>query len=641
MIPHCESGFASFVANPPINNTKNMINRFLYLVIMLLVNDLILHAQQPSANYLTLQKKIATGWNTWNYSSMLDHVLLPEGLSMKVNLRQAGIGTPYDPNYFMNEITVDKAGMIRPIAHSVDGAYTELIIDNWYGNSLRLQSAATGSELVLLITPVKYSGNVQYFVELETGFLWNRKGSLSRKGETIVVTRGNQPITIRCTGAVLETYRPYSTPYLAVKADTVIGFYTGNKKSLSFIQETIDKAKNNWNAYAKNYGDKATAFQGIQTVLGWNTLYDAEKNRVITPVTRGWNEAWQGYVLFEWDTYFASLLFAMCNKEYAYSNAIAVTQGINKRGAVAFTQMPGNKLSDQSQPPVGSITCWMIYEKYREKWFLEEVYQGLLSWNRWWIKERNNNGFLTWGVPWNGAPKDAILESGLDNSPMYEGTFLQQVGDNWLLNIADVGLNSLYVADCQALAKIAKVLGRLNDETELLRRAQLFASKTTELWSEQDGLFLNRTIHNDKKSYRLSPTLFYPMIAGIASQEAGARMIKEHFYNPKEFYGEYILPSCAFNDTSFNNDYWRGSIWGPMNFLVYLGLKNYDKKAAAELANKSFALFDKAWKDHHYVFENIKSIKGVASKDDQFNSDPFYHWGALMGIMQFMEDKQF
>ena len=114
-------------------------------------------------------------------------------------------------------------------------------------------------------------------------------------------------------------------------------------------------------------------------------------------------------------------------------------------------------------------------------------------------------------------------------------------------------------------------------------------------------------------------------------------MLKEHFYNPNEFYSEYLLPSCAFNDVSYDNNYWRGAIWGPMNFLVYLGLRNYDQKAASELAEKSYKMFIEAWQKHGAVFENINSQKGVENRKDQLNCDPFYHWGALMGIMKFME----
>ena len=38
-----------------------------------------------------------------------------------------------------------------------------------------------------------------------------------------------------------------------------------------------------------------------------------------------------------------------------------------------------------------------IYNHYREKWFLEEVYNELLTWNRWWPKHRDVDGYLAWG----------------------------------------------------------------------------------------------------------------------------------------------------------------------------------------------------------------------------------------------------
>ena len=53
-----------------------------------------------------------------------------------------------------------------------------------------------------------------------------------------------------------------------------------------------------------------------------------------------------------------------------------------------------------------------------------------------------------------GTRAGAILESGLDNSPMYDGDDLQ-LPKSHLLEFADVGLMSLYIADCDALAEIA------------------------------------------------------------------------------------------------------------------------------------------------------------------------------------------
>jgi putative isomerase len=594
-------------------------------------------AQVPDVAYRQLQQELAQGWNTWSYHSMLSHTLLPSGLTLKVNFRNAYIGTPGDPAYCIEQAVVDKSGLVRPVAHSFDGRYTELYIDGWFGNRIRVQSATMGDDVCLLVTP-EVASPTRYFVELETGFLWNQGGHTTCKNDLITAQQGKKRWIVRSTATPEAVKQPYLSGFQIFKGDSTIAFYTGKKRSLTALQSMIAQAKNEYHQYAEKYGQHAEAFKAMQSVLGWNTLYDPEKQRVITPVTRGWNEAWQGYVLFEWDTYFAALLFGLDQKKLAYANAIAVTKGSNRFGAVPFTQMPRG-VADQSQPPVGSMVCWMLYEKYGDRWFLEAVYNELLSWNRWWIRSRNNQGFLTWGANWHSAtPANAALESGLDNAPMYETVQMQIVGENALFNIADVGLNSLYVADCQYLAKIAEVLGKNTDAAELKARATEFSEKVARLWSEEQGIYLNRYLDRPENSLRLSPTLFYPWLAGVPTEAQSKRMLAEHYFNPREFYGPQILPSCALNDPSYNNNYWRGSVWGPMNLLVYLGLKQYDPPAATELAQRSYQLYLDAWLKHHFVFENTNSNTGARDSRDQLNCDPYYHWGALMGLMQFMED---
>ena len=53
-------------------------------------------------------------------------------------------------------------------------------------------------------------------------------------------------------------------------------------------------------------------------------------------------------------------------------------------------------------------------------------------------------------------------------------------------------------------------------------------------------------------------------------------MVDEFFYNPRKFWGDWIMPSISRDDPAYADQmYWRGRIWAPMNFLVYLGLRNY------------------------------------------------------------------
>ena len=567
---------------------------------------------------------------------MLNHVLLPQGLSVKVNFRQSFIGTPGDPTFLMDQLTPDTTGLVQPIAHTFDGSYTSLIINEWKGNTIQIQSAAVNNELYILITPKKLSG-IKFQVELVAGMMWNKSGVVSKISNTLEASFENKTITIRSTKQSFDVAYPYASPYLIFKGDEEMSFYTGVEKSLEEIKAIIANAESDYHNYSKKYGELATAFEGIQSVLGWNTLYDANNKRVLSPVTRAWNEAWQGHVLFEWDTYLAALLFALDNKELAYSNAIAVTKWPNANGNIGHYQMGDGTVSLMSQPPVGSMVCWKIYDKYRDLWFLEEVYQELLTWNRWWIKNRRNGQYLTWGG-WKGANSQiAAWESGLDNSPMYDSLKMIETENAALLDLADVGLNSLYTMDCQYLAKIAKALGKEKDCKELENRAKQFSTLTQTLWNRNTGIYQNKILSEGTFSKRLSPTLFYPMIANISTADQAKMMISDHYYNEEEFYGDYIIPSSPRNDPSYDNVYWRGAIWPPMNFLVYEGLKNYDEKAAKDMAQKSYDLFLKEWTEHHAVLENINADHGVTSLKAQKMADSYYHWGALMGIMKFME----
>ena len=76
-----------------------------------------------------------------------------------------------------------------------------------------------------------------------------------------------------------------------------------------------------------------------------------------------------------------------------------------------------------------------------------------------------------------------------------------------------------------------------------------------------------------------------------------------------------------------------------MNFLVYLGLLNYDQPGARrQLAERSLALFEKEWKQNGHVHENYNAITGEG--DDVRSSDRFYHWGALLGLVSYMENNR-
>jgi neutral trehalase len=184
---------------------------------------------------------------------------------------------------------------------------------------------------------------------------------------------------------------------------------------------------------------------------------------------------------------------------------------------------------------------------------------------------------------------------------------------------------------------MAEVLGKSAEEKELRDRSARYRAKLGTLWDESSGIFLNKDLHTGKFSSRLSPTNFYPLLAKAATPAQADIMIQKHLRNPQEFWGEWVIPSIARNDPAFGDqNYWRGRIWGPMNYLVYLGLRNYDvPEVRAEFAEKSYNLFVKEWAGNGHVHENYNAVTGIG--DDVTSSDRFYHWGALLGLIEYLQ----
>jgi putative isomerase len=118
-------------------------------------------------------------------------------------------------------------------------------------------------------------------------------------------------------------------------------------------------------------------------------------------------------------------------------------------------------------------------------------------------------------------------------------------------------------------------------------------------------------------------------------------MMSEHLYNPEEFWGEWMMPSIARNDPAYKDQvYWRGRIWAPMNFLVYLAMKSHGLKAPCmALAEKSKELILKEWIPLGHIHENYNADTGEGC--DSARSDKFYHWGALLSLIALMDAGHF
>jgi hypothetical protein len=615
-----------------------------------------------SVEYAKVQARLARGWNTWDVHSVATQVLLPEGLAIRVGMKHNSteFGDAYLGDALIGRLEKG-AEVVTPGPHAWDGSYTDLTVE-WKGHKWRVESAHDGDDLALLVSPlpITTTSALTPTVVISVGLLWNRPRSVSKLDGFIVArTAGVVPIYCTCSqvnphlsdAGPVDSTVPVDGPYFSADLSGPVGINTGKvPRTLKEIEAAIEKQKAAYEKSISDAGDRGPILDAIETTLGWDTIYEPEKQRVISPVSRVWSVGWGGYVLFDWDTFFAATLASIGDKDLAYANAIEILREETPQGFVPNYARAGGWMStDRSEPPVGAITVLGLYKQFHERWFLEEIYAPLMKWNRWWAAHRDIQGYLAWGSDGENQPANldddsrgtragAILESGLDNSPMYDGATYD--AQTHVLEFADVGLMSMYIADCDALAEIANALDKAADAKELRERAAHYREKLATLWDGQAGIFLNKDLHTGRSNTRLSPTNFYPMLAHAATAEQAKTMIEKHLRNPEEFWGEWVIPSIARDDAAFHDqDYWRGRIWGPMNYLVYLGLEKTDDAAVRkEFAQKSYNLFLKEWNEKRHVHENYNGILGTG--DDVSSSDRFYHWGALLGYVQFLEQSR-
>jgi hypothetical protein len=620
------------------------------IFIFLLFFSAIKVISQTTSDYaIAVQQSLAKGWNTWDTYSQVSYTHMPEGITINLALKE------YKNAFIMrNPLLYKQEQHITLGAHSDDGSYTDLVME-WEKMKFRIESATEGENIVILVTPLDVKALKPPVLVAEAGFVWQMPGTVSKNKDSIKWTTGNFSTSLFATrNTIKDPYLKLYSPYNVYELSSETGISTGKEYTVAEIKDIIQQQSDALEQKKKSFGEESEIFNALQSSIAWNVVYDPLKQRVIVPVSRSWNEWHGGYVLFCWDNYFVSYMLSLYNKELAYANAIAITNEAAETGFVPNFSDAFVKSRDRSQPPVGSFCVREIYRKYHEKWFLELLYDRLLTWNRWWAVKRDVNGLLAWGSnsyqPLNGnywetresgvgSRQGASYESGMDNAPMYFDIPFDSTKE--VLELWDVGLNSLYIMDCYALSDIAKELGKIDDYKELTARGVKYSANLNKLWNEKLGIYCNRRSDNGEFSTRLSPTCFYPLLTDVPDKKKIDRMMKEHFYNPEEFYGEWIIPSVPRNDTAFKEqNYWQGRVWPPLNFLVYLGLRKHNLMAPKnELVTKSKALLLKNWTDNHYVCENYNALTGIGAEKGTA-SDPFYHWGALLGFMEFIESGQ-
>jgi hypothetical protein len=397
----------------------------------------------------------------------------------------------------------------------------------------------------------------------------------------------------------------------------------------------------------------------ITNSLHWMQSIKPESGRRYTPAGRRWifprpgggNDHW---TTFCWDCLFNALELDVESPELARETLLAVLETQYENGNIPNWRGRFAGTRDRSQPPVGSFAVLKHYLRTGDSDLLEKALPYLERWSAWWRAPKGNgarrdgdgNGLFEWGCDvellgqspahWENDANHhqlAAWESGQDDLPNWDVA-------NWVestetFDIDCVDLNSLIALDYECLARIARIVGRADMAARYQTLYHDLVDRINDrLWHEEQGMYVDRS-WDGRPSPRLAASNFYPLIAGVPTEDRVDRMLTV-LLDERKFWGQYVLPTISRDDAAFSDQqYWRGTIWPPPNYLVYQGLRRYGlDEVAGELAARSVDLFLRNWRDYQLCRENYDSITGEGG------GHAFQSWGplfALIGVEEFID----
>ncbi len=297
--------------------------------------------------------------------------------------------------------------------------------------------------------------------------------------------------------------------------------------------------------------------------------------------------------LWLWDSVFHSLAMNRLRPALAWEYLAAVLDTQRPDGMIPHMTTVAGQSSAITQPP---ILAWGVWENYRALGEAERLREALPRLERylgWDLAQRdtNGNGLLEWHIEANERSRSG--ESGLDNSPRFDGATLLDAVD----------FSTFAAHDMAYLARIAREVGEAARADEWAERSRVMSARIHEdLWHEGDAFYYDREMSGEWSRVR-AVTGFLPLLLEDLPAERVDALVRT-LHDPAHFATAFPVPSVAASHPAFSTDMWRGATWLNLNYLIYLGLRAHGREEdAARLAETTLAHVDKYYRQYGVLFE--------------------------------------
>ncbi|EFY89957.1 glucosidase I [Metarhizium acridum CQMa 102] len=245
------------------------------------------------------------------------------------------------------------------------------------------------------------------------------------------------------------------------------------------------------------------------------------------------------------------------------------------------------------------------------------------------------------GYRWRGRSESHILTSGLDDYPRPQPP---HPGELHVDLMSWVGLMT------KSLKNIAEALDMKEDVAELVKNLDAIEHNLNDLhWSEKDGCFCDATV-DDFEEHQLVchkgyVSLFPFMVGLLKPNDPKLGKILDLIADEEQLWSAHGIRSLSKQDEFYGTgeNYWRGPIWMPMNYMVVKQLQSIAKQEgpyrskARDMYNKLRKnLVDtvyKSWRETGFAWEQYNPETGAGQRTQHFTG-----WTSLVVKIMAMDD---
>jgi putative isomerase len=285
--------------------------------------------------------------------------------------------------------------------------------------------------------------------------------------------------------------------------------------------------------------------------------------------------------VWQWDAYFHALAYRHVEKHLAHDQIRIVLDHQREDGMIpdaihdegTVTRLDFPVVADVTKPPLLAWAAYKLYEVDGDREFQDEIYEPIVRWNNWWFEQNDidGNGLCEYQHPFS---------SGLDDSPLWDDGMPVESPD----------LNTYLYLQQEALAKIARVIGKEDDAEMWQRRADEMARRMIDLtWDAKSGFFW--ASRNGSRVNVRTPFNLFPLITGQMPSDISDHLVA-HLTDERQFWSRYPVPTVAMDDPKYDPfKMWRGPTWVNVNYLLIEGLQRSGyPELAVELRKRTLDL---------------------------------------------------